>query len=97
MSQDQDDDKEKLAQLRRDLTEFIHKVESGFLRDETGQPDYTGHRSTHRAQEARAKDLSKAKASIVKNIVTWAIIGILTVVGSTLAQSYLVPVLSVVK
>lgn len=96
MAREQDSiitDQEKLAQLRRDLVDFIQKVESAFPIDEGGKPDYTGHRATHRDQANKDRDLKLAKISILKNIVTWAFIGALTVIGSTLAQAYIVPVL----
>lgn len=83
------DFKEKLAELRRDLTELENKVESAFLRDEQGTPDYSGHRLIHKEQIAKAEDVKRAKASIIKSISTWAIIGVLTVIGSSLAQVYL--------
>lgn len=93
MTRDQEDDHEKLLQLRRDLMDFIQKVESAFPIDERGNPDYSAHRSTHKDQTSRDKELKEARLAIIKNILTWAFIGALTVIGSTLAQAYLVPVL----
>lgn len=89
--EDQEDQevKEKLAQLRRDLEDLEEKVESAFLRDEQGVPDYSGHRTTHKDQVVKAEDIKRTKASIIKNIATWAAIGLLTVVGSNLAQVHL--------
>jgi len=80
--------KERVAQLRRDLTDLESRIESAFLHDERGNPDYSGHRLTHREQVTRAEDIKRAKASILKNITTWALIGVLTVIGSNFAQAY---------
>lgn len=89
MSLEDQEEREKLAQLRRDLTDLETRVESAFLRDEQGIPDYSGHRLIHKEQVVKAEDIKRARASIVKNITTWAIIGALTVIGSSLAQVYL--------
>ena len=81
--------KEELAELRRDLTDLRTRVESAFLRDEQGTPDYSGHKSTHKAVALKEEELKRTKATIIKNITTWAVIGVLTVIGSSLAQVYL--------
>lgn len=91
-------DSELLIQIHSELKLLIQKVESAFPKDENDEVDYQGHRQFHKTQNDAAKQYKDSKAAIIRNIITWASIGLLTVITSSIAESHILPVLlSVLK
>ena len=85
------EDNELLHEIHRELKNLTAKVESAFIKDEEGNPDYAGHRIYHRNKEHEKEDLAKSRHRILSDVTTWLIIGVLTVLGSALVQVYLLP------
>lgn len=80
---------ELLRELHAELHTLVTKVESAFTKDEDGNPDYSGHRKFHKEQDSAKEDYEESKKKIIRNIISWASIGILTVTGSALVQYFM--------
>jgi hypothetical protein len=70
----------------RDILERLHQLEASLPKDELGGPDYSGHRKFHRDQASAQANFEATRRKIVSNIISWAAIGVLTVVGSGVVQ-----------
>ena len=81
----------------RDLKELTQKVEAAFIKDEDGEPDYSGHRIYHRKVNNSEAQFQLSKSKVIKDVTSWAIIGILTVIGSGLFHTYILPLLPSLK
>ena len=79
---------ELLHEIHRELKTLTTKVESAFVKDDDGEPDYAGHRFYHKKQNESDAEYSKHRAKIFREIVTWIAIGILSVVGTSIFQKY---------
>lgn len=86
-------DRDKLTKLEA----LVNDIMSAFPKDDTGSPDFSGHRTYHRDIMVKEEEYKKSRADIKKNVQTWAIIGLLTVLASSLAQAFLVPLLHAIK
>lgn len=80
---------ELLHEIHRELQTLTQKVESAFVKDEDGEPDYIGHKLFHKKQNDSADEYSRHRAKILREIVTWVAIGILSIVGNSLFQQYI--------
>lgn len=81
---------ELLRELARKLGDLTQKVESAFIKDEDGEPDYGAHRMYHRKQEEASKAFAASKAKIIRDILSWVAIGALTIIGSALVHTYMI-------
>ena len=88
---------ELLHEIHRELKNLTEKVESAFIRDEDGKPDYYGHRMFHKNEQEEKRKFEYSKTKVLRDIVTWISIGALTVVGSLLAQAFLLPQVPSIK
>lgn len=70
----------------REILERLHSLESAFPKDELGAPDFSSHRKYHKDQISAQENFDRSKHKIISNITSWAAIGILTVLGSAVAQ-----------
>lgn len=71
----------------RDTLKRVSDLESAFPKDEeSGHPDYSSHKKYHRDQISAQENFETSRRKIIANITSWAAIGILTVLGSALAQ-----------
>lgn len=86
---DQRNPEELLRDIHRQLKDLTEKVESAFLKDEYGEVDYVGHRIQHRKQADSEKEYKASRNAIIKNIISWLIIGVLTIIGTSITQLYL--------
>lgn len=89
-------DAEKIRVIYALVLELKRNLESAMPRDEDNNIDYTGHRRYHREQEEKEKEDQETKLALKKNLLTWASIGILTILGSLIAQAYILPILSII-
>ena len=62
---------ELLHEIHRELKTLTTKVESAFVKDDDGEPDYAGHRFYHKKQNESDAEYSKHRAKIFREIVTW--------------------------
>jgi hypothetical protein len=82
--------KDILVEVRAELKQINQKLESAFLKDDNDEIDYQGHRQYHKNETDNAKRFRDQKAAIVKNILTWASIGLVTILTSSLANGTLI-------
>lgn len=88
---DSDELEDMIKEIHRDLKELSAKVDSAFTKDEFGHPDFAGHRLYHKKVQETENRYREQKAILKRNILAWAIIGILTIVGSNFVHVYLQP------
>lgn len=79
---------ELLHEIHRELKTLTTKLESAFVKDDDGEPDYAGHRFYHKKQNESDAEYSKHRAKILREIITWIAIGILSVIGTSIFQKY---------
>lgn len=91
-----DEAKILLQQVNVNLKEIIHKLESAFPKDEEGNTDYVGHRNFHKDQKDSAKQYKDSKAAIFRNILTWAAIGIATIILNSMIDGKSLPFLQAI-
>lgn len=89
-------DIQKLVRLEDSVEELKKSLESAFPKDEDGNVDYSGHRAFHRREKDAEKRSIDSLADFKKNIITWAVIGLITLVVSALGRNYLDPLLTLV-
>lgn len=89
-------DSEKLRIVYDMVLELKRNLELAMPRDDENNIDYAGHRRFHKEQYDKEKEDQETKQAIRKNLLTWAIIGVLTIIGSGLVQAYIVPVLALI-
>lgn len=82
---------ELLHEIHRELKHLTQRVESAFVKDEDGVPDYTGHRNFHKKVSVEEQLYNQNKSKVVRDIVTWCIIGIVSIIGGSLANTYFWP------
>ena len=76
----------------RELLEKIHSeikaINSAFAKNEDGEPDYQAHRLVHRKQVEQL-ELDKQKSrEIYTNVITWAVIGLISLVLTIVFQNW---------
>ena len=80
---------ELLHEIHRELKTLTQKVESAFVKDEDGEVDYVGHKVYHKKQLDSEAEYSKHRARVLREVVTWIVIGVLSVLGTSLVKQYL--------
>jgi hypothetical protein len=90
-------DSQKLIALESTVGDLKKSLESAFPKDEDGNIDYTGHRTFHRKESDSEKRSLESLTEFKRNIITWAIIGLITLVASALARNYLDPFLALIS
>lgn len=81
-----------LFKIHSDLRLLTQQIESAFPRDDNDEVDYMGHRQYHKDKNAENKDYKASRATIITNLITWAVIGGLTLVATVLGEAYVIPV-----
>ncbi len=61
------------------LVAEVNHLQAAFIKDEYDLPDYTGHRIYHRKQAEDQINHDKSNNTIISNIKSWAIIGVITI------------------
>lgn len=80
---------ELLHEIHRELKTLTQKVESAFVKDDDGEPDYAGHKMYHKKQQDDDEEYAKHRARLLREVLTWIVIGVLSVVGTSLVKQYL--------
>lgn len=73
-------DRELLEALIRD----VKALQAAFNKDEDGGPAYTEHKLFHTTQHNRTEDIRDRNNKLFSNIVTWVVIGGLTLIINNL-------------
>lgn len=79
---EQPTDRELLESLIKD----VKALQTAFNRDEDGSPDYSEHKLFHKTQHNKTADIRDRNNKVFSNIVTWVVIG-----GLTLIINHLLP------
>ena len=88
---------ELLHEIHRELKTLTQKVESAFVKDDDGRPDFAGHRSFHKRVSTKEQLYSQNRAKVLRDLATWAIIGIVSIIGSSLFSTYVLHGTSLIK
>lgn len=83
---------ELLHEVHRELKILTEKVESAFEKDDDGKPDFAGHRLFHKRMSQEEALLKQNKSKILRDLVTWAIMGILAIIGGSIVNTYIIQV-----
>jgi hypothetical protein len=60
----------------------VNSIMGAFPKGNDGRPDYLGHVIYHRMRKDEQEDNRKSKSQVKSNIVSWAVIGIITAIIS---------------
>jgi len=80
---------ELLHEIHRELKTLTQKVESAFVKDDDGMPDFAGHRSFHKRVSTEERLFKQNRTKVLRDLATWAIIGVLSIIGSSLFSTYI--------
>lgn len=83
----QSDNDELIREIHSELKTLTQKLESAFIKDDSGEPDFFGHRLYHKKRDEEEKSNIKVKNHVKGEISTWVIIGIITILGSSVIQA----------
>ncbi|MFI3217513.1 MAG: hypothetical protein QX189_00085 [Methylococcales bacterium] len=61
-------------------------VDSAFMMNDLGKPDYDGHRKEHITFKKQETIVENYKFAVTKKILTWGAVGIVTLIGSSLVE-----------
>lgn len=86
-----------LIQIHGELKSLTEKIESAFPKDEYNNVDYIGHRLFHKQQNDSAKQYSSTKSALIKGVIIWATIGLVTIIANTIGEVYITPLLLAIK
>lgn len=84
-------DKEDLHDIIERHEIDIRALKGAFDKDESGDPDYVGHRMFHRSRVESNIDGRKRRTEILANVGSWAVIGVISI----LISQYLPKILEV--
>ena len=79
----------EIRELHAELETLAKRVESAFLRDDTGDIDFIAHRKFHKDQINSRQQFEESKRKIMVSVFSWVGIGVLTIIGNAIAQFYL--------
>lgn len=65
-------------ELLEDLVRDVRALQAAFIRDDDGSPDYSEHKQFHKIQHDQAGAIKARNSKVISNVITWIIIGILT-------------------
>lgn len=74
-------------QILEEIQDCVKDIRSAFLKNDDGDPDYAGHRHYHKVKVEEAKEVKTKKDKITSDLLTWAIIGLITLILSELIRS----------
>lgn len=72
---------ETLLETQREILRILKNTSRAFPVNEYDEPDFDGHRKYHQSIITQATNSDSVKLEAVKKIVTWALIGFLTIIG----------------
>ena len=70
-----------VLKVLREIQDNQQGYMSAFVLDDLGEPDYAGHRQSHKASIARAAAHSAYTTGLTKSILEWVVKGFLAVAG----------------
>lgn len=68
------------------VEEEVRHIKSAFIKNEYGDPDYSGHRAYHREANNDEMASKKRSSDIKTNILTWLIGAVITVLLANVFQ-----------
>jgi hypothetical protein len=77
-------DRELIESMQREIKD----IKSAFVKDNSGETDYAEHRIFHKHIQDQAEGNKNKKDKIFSNVITWAVIG-----GLTILINHFLPVL----
>jgi hypothetical protein len=86
MTQQDSNNEQLLRDIHSELKTLTQKVESAFIKDETGEPDYFGHRLYHKRKQDSEAHTAESNIKVRSNIITWIAIGLATILGNAVVQ-----------
>lgn len=85
---DKKDNDELLHKIHSDLIKLTSQIESAFIKDEDGSPDFAGHKMFHRKIKDEEEQSNIRKNKIISSTATWIIVGIMTLLGNAMISYY---------
>ena len=82
-----------LHEIHTELKLLTQKLESAFAKDESGEPDYSGHKQFHINQVTVEKENRDSKNHLFKEVLTWIVIGLLSAIATILLHGTNVPLI----
>lgn len=80
---DEQQSNQVLHEIHTELKLLTQKLESAFVKDESGEPDYSGHKQFHINQMNDEKDSRDSKNHLFKETLVYVTIAILTFIASS--------------
>lgn len=90
---------DELVALKSQVTEINERIDhiiAAFPKDEDDKPDFYGHRVFHKNETRKLERSTESWIEIRRRVITWAIIGILTIAISGITQLYMIPAVATV-
>lgn len=87
-------DTDLLHKIQEDHKNLVHMFESAFTKDEHGDLELAEHRTYHKEESKKIVDKKEANAKLLSSVLSWAVIGLLTVIGNALVHAYVIPILT---
>lgn len=81
-------ERETAVEMLERLEMEIKKINSGFPKDEYGEPDYFAHRMFHKNRNMEVEENKRTKSEVITNVWTWAVIGLITLFASAFIQNF---------
>lgn len=72
-----------LHEIHTELKLLTQKLESAFVKDESGEPDYSGHKQFHVNMINEEKDSRDSKNHLFKEVLVYTVIGLLTFLATS--------------
>lgn len=67
-------------ELLEDLVRDVKAIQAAFIRDEDGSPNYSEHKLFHKTQHDQVGAIKARNTKVFSNVITWAVIGALTLI-----------------
>jgi hypothetical protein len=85
--------KELLHDIHAELKMLTQRLESAFVKDESGDPDFSGHKQFHIKQIRDEENTRDSKNHLFKEVLTWVFIGVMTFLATALYNGFIPKVL----
>lgn len=74
------------SEVIEELKEDIKKIKSAFIKDDDNEPDYSGHKYFHKKEHDSSQEMKRKRSEVTTNIITWAIMALITIIVSLIAH-----------
>jgi hypothetical protein len=78
------DDKERLDRLELEVKAIV----SAFPKESDGTTDYAAHKIFHKNQTEAEESNKKKRSAVITNLITWIVVGMITIGATSLAQNW---------